>query len=64
MNEMNHEELELQNFSKLFEFEKISRELDSCSDVDVLRNTCKCYVKLYMKMEEVICNLGLVELNN
>ena len=61
---MNHENLELDSISKLFEFEKISRELDACSDADKLRNICKCYIKLYMKMEEVVCKLGLEELNN
>lgn len=64
MNEMNHEGLELESISKLFEFEKISRELDACSDADKLRNICKCYVKLYMKMEEIVYNLGIVELNS
>jgi hypothetical protein len=54
---MDHENLKLETISKLFEFEKISRELDSCTNIDLMRNLCKCYVKLYMKQEEVVSNL-------
>lgn len=54
---MNPENLELETVSKMFEFEKISRELDTCTNIDLLRNLCKCYVKLYMKQEEVVSNL-------
>jgi len=54
---MDPEDLKLENVSKLFEYEKISRELDSCTNIDLIRNLCKCYVKLYMKQEEVISNL-------
>jgi len=54
---MDHEDLKLETISKLFEFEKISRELDSCTNIDLMRNLCKCYVKLYMKQEEVVSNL-------
>jgi len=54
---MDPENLELENVSKLFEYEKISRELDTCTNIDLMRNLCKCYVKLYMKQEEVVANL-------
>ena len=54
---MDPENVKLENVSKLFEYEKISRELDSCTNIDLMRNLCKCYVKLYMKQEEVVSNL-------
>lgn len=54
---MNPDELKLETISKLFEYEKISRELDSCTNIDLLRNLCKCYVKLYMRQEEVVATL-------
>lgn len=57
---MNHEEIKLESMSKLFEFEKISRELESCSDVEKLRNVCKCYVKLYFSLEEMMQNLNVI----
>jgi hypothetical protein len=55
---MDHEDLKLENISKLFEFEKISRELDTCTNIDILRNLCKCYVKLYLKQQEVLIDMG------
>lgn len=55
---MNPDDLELETISKLFEYEKISRELDACTNIDLMRNLCKCYVKLYMKQEEVIANMA------
>jgi hypothetical protein len=61
---MDHEELKLKSFSKLFEFEKISRELDSCTNTDLLRNLCKCYVKLYLSQQESISSLGIKDLNS
>lgn len=54
---MNPDDLKLETISKLFEYEKISRELDTCTNIDLMRNLCKCYVKLYMKQEEVVANL-------
>jgi hypothetical protein len=61
---MNHEELELESINKLFEFEKISRELDTCTNIDLMRNLCKCYVKLYMKQQETLSSLMLDDLNS
>jgi len=55
---MNPDELELETISKLFEYEKISRELDACTDIDLMRNLCKCYAKLYMKQTEVVSNFS------
>jgi len=51
---MNHEEMKLESVSKQFEFEKISRELDTCTNIEMIRNLCKCYVKLYMKQQETL----------
>lgn len=54
---MNPDEVKLETISKLFEYEKISRELDSCTNIDLMRNLCKCYVKLYMKQQEVVVDM-------
>lgn len=54
---MDPENLKLENVSKLFEYEKISRELDTCTNIDLMRNLCKCYVKLYMKQQEVVSDM-------
>jgi hypothetical protein len=60
---MDHEELKLESVSKLFEFEKISRELDTCTNIDLMRNICKCYVKLYLGLEERMQNMNLLSLD-
>jgi hypothetical protein len=56
---MKPEVIELENLSKIFEYEKISRELDSCNEIDDIRNVAKCYVKLYLKQQETLTNLSL-----
>lgn len=55
---MNPDDVSLENLTKIFEYEKISRELDNVENIDQLRNLCKCYIKLYMKQQEVLCNLS------
>lgn len=57
---MDHNDFQLESVSKLFEFEKISRELDTCSNIDLMRNLCKCYVKLYLGLEETMQRLDLL----
>jgi hypothetical protein len=56
---MDPQKIELENLSKIFEYEKISRELDSCDDLEHLRNISKCYVKLYFKQQETLTVLDL-----
>jgi hypothetical protein len=51
--------IELENLSKIFEYEKISRELDACTNIELLKNICKCYVKLYFKQQETLIEIGL-----
>jgi hypothetical protein len=55
---MDHESMKLETVSKMFEFEKISRELDTCTNIDLLRNICKSYVKLYMKQQEALISMN------
>jgi hypothetical protein len=59
---MDHDQVKLESVSKLFEFEKISRELDTCTNIDLMRNLCKCYVKLYLALEERMQNMNLLPL--
>jgi hypothetical protein len=58
---MNPDNIELDNLSKIFEYEKISRELESCTDIDLLKNICRCYVKLYFKQQETLTLLNIEE---
>ena len=54
---MDPDSMTLETVSKMFEFEKISRELDTCTNIDLLKNICKCYVKLYLKQQETLSNM-------
>ena len=46
---MNPDDITLTNTSQQFEYEKISREIDECNDVETLQQMCKFLVKLEMK---------------
>jgi hypothetical protein len=48
------DEISLDNLTKNFEYTKISREIDSCEDLEYTKNVAKCYVKLYLKTQETI----------
>jgi len=54
---MNPDKINLENIGKMFEYEKISREIDSISDIEQIKNIAKSYVKLYFKQQEVIAGL-------
>ena len=49
---MNPEDIELRSTSQQFEYEKMSRDIDKCDDVEVLKEMCKFLVKLEMKTRE------------
>jgi hypothetical protein len=53
---MNPNDIELENVNKMFEYEKLSRDIDSVEDIETLRNYAKSYIKLYLKQQEVISN--------
>ena len=46
---MNPEDITLRNTSQEFEYEKMSREIDTCDDIEGLRQMCKFLIKLEMK---------------
>lgn len=48
----------LSDMNKLFEYEKLSREIDECNDLEKLRDLTKSYIKLYMKQQEVLKDLN------
>lgn len=51
---MNTDDIVLENINKLFEYEKIVRDLDSIDNIDIVRNFAKSYVKLYLKQQEIV----------
>jgi hypothetical protein len=43
----------LTNPSKMFEYEKLARQIDECENVEELQISLKGMLKLYMKQQEV-----------
>jgi hypothetical protein len=56
---MDPSKIELNTINKMFEYEKISREIDTCSDIEFLRNIAKSYTKLYLAQQEIISSLNI-----
>ena len=50
---MDPSKIELNSISKLFEYEKISREIEQCENIDDLKNIAKSYIKLYFAQQEL-----------
>ena len=49
---MNPDDVQLRSTSQQFEYEKMSRDIDKCDDIEVLKQMCKFLVKLEMKTRE------------
>jgi hypothetical protein len=56
---MDPSQIELNTIDKMFEYEKISREIDMCSDIELLKNITKSHIKLYLAQQEVISHLHI-----
>jgi len=54
---MDPDKIKLDDVNKLFEYEKLSRDIDSIDDIEILRNYSKSYIKLYLKQQEVVSKL-------
>ena len=46
--------INLEDINKLFEYEKLSRDIDSIEDISELKKMLKSYIKLYLKQQEVV----------
>lgn len=57
MNNIDPSKIEVESTSKLFEYEKLSREIEDCTDIDKIKNMLRCYIKLYMKQQETVANM-------
>jgi len=60
---MKPEDIDLENLSKSFEYFKFCSEIDSIDDIDSLKTIAKCYYKLYLKQQEVVSSLGVINGN-
>jgi hypothetical protein len=58
---MDPDKITLDCLSKIFEYERISRELDTCENIEQVKNIAKSFVKLYLKQQEVIVQIGIID---
>jgi hypothetical protein len=49
----NPDDIIITNPSKMFEYEKMARQIDECENVEELQLSLKSMLKLYMKQQEV-----------
>lgn len=56
---MNPDDINLENISKMFEYERIVREIDECNDIEVIRDMLKKSIKLFYKQQEVVMSMGI-----
>ena len=54
---MNPDDITLDSTCRMFEYEKLSREIEVCEDMNELRNMCRCFVKLHLKHQEVAAQM-------
>jgi len=56
---MDPNEIQLNNLSKSFAYQKIASDIDECDDRDMLKNIAKSFCKLYYKQQETMQTIGL-----
>lgn len=56
---MDPDKISLENISKMFEYEKLSRDIDSIDDIETLRILAKSHIKLYLSQQEVVASLKI-----
>lgn len=54
---MDPDDIKLETLEKIFKYEKLSREIENCNNIEKLKDISKSFVKLYLKQEETIANV-------
>ena len=54
---MDPSDISLESTARLFEYEKLSREIDNCGSIEELRQMRRCFVKLHLKHQEVTSSM-------
>ncbi len=60
---MHPDDVVLTNTAKLFQYQIQVREIDECDDIEELRIALKGLLKLFMKQQEVVGEMGMKPLN-
>jgi len=56
---MNPDTITLSTPSRSFAYETFSRDIETCNDIRELKETLRCYVKLYYKQQETLSSIGI-----
>ena len=64
MGQFNPAEIVLHSTAKMFEYERLSRQIEECDDIDMLRDMARCWIKLYMKQQETMRSIGLSSMDD
>jgi hypothetical protein len=56
---MDPSKIDLENLTKSFEYTKLANEIDSCENIEEIRNIAKCFCKLYYKQQETLSSIGI-----
>ena len=57
---MNPNDIELKNLNKIFEYERLSRELDNCENLEEIKEKAKYCIKLSLSTLETFTDIGVV----
>ncbi len=60
---MHPDDVVLTNTAKLFQYQVQVIEIDKCDNIEELRNSLKSVLKLFMKQQEVVGEMGMKPLN-
>ena len=55
--DMDPSEIQLESTAKMFEYEKLSRAIENCDNMDELKQMTRAFIKLYLKHQEVAANV-------
>jgi hypothetical protein len=58
---MDPDKITLDCLMKNFEYERISREVDSCENIEQVKNIAKSFIKLYLQQQEVMLQIGSID---
>ena len=54
LKDMDPDSIQLETTSKLFEYEKLSREIENCEDLDTMKEMARCFIKLYLRHQDCL----------
>lgn len=51
------EDIKLTTASRQFHYETLSRQIEECNDIKVLKEQLRAWIRLYMKQQETVAKL-------